>query len=401
MLNVLLLAACAGCQASDAELVSSNLTATATPSIPAIVHSNWPLFRGDGTSSGVSTGELPETLSLQWTFDVENGAFESTAAIVDGVVYIGDLDGRFVALRLSDGKRLWTYQLEQQLGFVSSPAVRDGLIFIGDIDGGFHCLDAAKGKPKWMFPSEAEINSSANFYKGNVLVGSQDATLYCLKAETGELVWKHQIEDQVRCSPTVAEDKTFLVGCDAKLHIIDLADGTAVHAVRLDSPSGTTPAVRGDFAYFGTHGGKFYCVNWRLGEVTWTFQDPDDPQSFQASAAVNESLVVIGCRNRRVYGLDPANGELQWTFVAKRSVDSSPVIVGGRVFVGSSDGRLYGLDAATGEEVWSYEAGGGIVASPAIADGRLVIANDDGRVFCFGTDSGLGSAPAPDSTPSR
>ena len=87
----------------------------------------------------------------------------------------------------------------------------------------------------------------------------------------------------------------------------------------------------------------------------------------------------------------PANGEQMWTFIAKRGVDSSPVIVGDRVFVGSSDGRLYGLDVLTGEEVWSYEAGGSIVASPAIADGRLIIANDDGKVFCFGHNVRTGS----------
>ena len=167
--------------------------------------------------------------------------------------------------------------------------------------------------------------------------------------------------------------------------------GESLAAVELDGPSGTTPAVQGDYAYFGTHGGRFYCVDWRQGEVAWTFKDGEDSQSFHGSAAVPPSVVVIGSRNRRVYGLNPANGEQMWTFIAKRGVDSSPVIVGDRVFVGSSDGRLYGLDVLTGEEVWSYEAGGRIVASPAIADGRLIIANDDGKVFCFGHNVRAGS----------
>ncbi len=384
-LVILLLTGFIGCQASDVETVGRNVTTPQASDSFSIQRSDWPLFRGDPLSSGVSRGRLPESLSLLWTFTVENGGFESTAAIVDGVVFIGDLDGRFFALRLSDGEKLWSCESEEQIGFGSSPAVCDHLVYIGDVDGVFYCFDATQGERQWSHATQAEINSSANFYGDNVLVGSQDATLYCLNAKSGELVWKHAIDDQVRCTPTVVEDKAFLVGCDAKLHIIDLDTGTMAHAVPLDSPSGTTPAVLGDSVFFGTHGGTFYSVNWRQGEVQWTFEDPEDAQSFRASAAVTEQVVAIGCRNRRIYGLEPATGNLRWTFAAKRSVDSSPVIVNDRIYVGSSDGRLYGLDAETGREVWQYEVGGGIVASPAVADERLVIANDDGRVFCFGS----------------
>ena len=43
--------------------------------------------------------------------------------------------------------------------------------------------------------TQAEIDSSANFYKNLVIVGSQDATLYALNAETGAVVWDHTVAD--------------------------------------------------------------------------------------------------------------------------------------------------------------------------------------------------------------
>ena len=101
---------------------------------------------------------------------------------------------------LADGKEVWTYKTES--GFIAAPAVRGGLLYVGDIDGKFYALDAKTGKPKWTFAAEAEIDSGANFWKDNVLFGSQDATLYCLNAESGKLVWKFAIEDQIRCMPT-------------------------------------------------------------------------------------------------------------------------------------------------------------------------------------------------------
>ena len=376
-----------GCEAGADPQSQHNATvpeATNKSSMPKTVRGNWPLFRGDSFSSGVSQSGLPDSPELLWRYIVKDGAFESTAAIVDGMVYLGDLDGTFYALDLESGHKQWEFKTEDQAGFLASAAVQDGLVYIGDMDGRFYCLQAMNGDLNWSFFTQAEINSSANFYQENVLVGSQDATLYCLNAHTGELTWKHTIEDQIRCAPTVVENRAFLVGCDAQLHIVDLELGMGEQSVQIDSPSGTTPAVRGDLTYFGTHGGTFYCIDWKQREIVWTYRDPDSQQSFRSSAAVNGDWVVVGSRSRRVYGLNPQDGEARWVFPTQKSVDSSPVIVGDRVFVGSSDGRLYAIDLKSGEAEWNFEAGGGIVASPAVAEGRLVIASDDGTVFCLG-----------------
>jgi outer membrane protein assembly factor BamB len=82
--------------------------------------------------------------------------------------------------------------------------------------------------------------------------------------------------------------------------------------------------------------------------------------------------------------LNRANGEEIWAFSARGKVDSSPVVVDGKVVVGSDDGRLYAVKLADGSEVWSYEIGQPIDSSPAIAGGRVVIGSEDGNVYCFG-----------------
>ena len=72
--------------------------ANRTSSLPATnagpASEAWPLFRGDGQATGVAPGSLPEKLEPLWTFSVEDGGFESTAAIADGMVYVGCTDGR-------------------------------------------------------------------------------------------------------------------------------------------------------------------------------------------------------------------------------------------------------------------------------------------------------------------
>jgi len=342
----------------------------------------WTYFRGNALSQGVATTTLPDRPELLWEFKVAEGAFEVTPAIVDGVVYIGDLDGTLFALNLQDGTTLWKSEIES--GFVSSPSYYNGHVYLGDYDGVFYCFRTKDGALIWKFETGAEVNSSANFYKDNVLVGSQDATLYCIQALTGVLSWKHEIADQIRCSPTVVGDRTFVAGCDAKLHIIDLAKGTKVSEVILDGPTGSTPAVSGDHVYFGTEGASLYSINWKKAEVQWHYTNAESALPYRSSVALKDGILVIGGRNRLIQAFHMKTGKEAWQFKTNGRVDASPVIVGDRVFVAGSDGRISAFQLKTGKQVWEFEAGGDFIGSPAVAEQRLVIASGAGSVYCFG-----------------
>ncbi|UUO08159.1 PQQ-binding-like beta-propeller repeat protein [Blastopirellula sp. J2-11] len=351
----------------------------------APLQADWPLFRADPVASGVAAESLPADLELLWKYAVEKGAFEGTPAVVDNVVYIGDLDGAIYALNLADGKEIWKKSIDT--GFYGSPAYRDGKVYLGDMDGLLHCLSAKTGDVLWTYETGAEINGSVNFYQDKLLIGSQDATLYCLTAADGQLVWKYEIADQIRCMPTIVENRGFVAGCDAKLHIIDLDKGTSAASVPIDAPTGSTPAVHGDLVVFGTEGGTLYGIDWKKAVVRWTHEDDRGRQAFRASAAVTDKLAIIGGRNKRVAAVNMTNGKQLWSFPTRGRIDSSPVIAGDKVYFGSSDGKVYGLKISDGSEAWSYEAGGSFTGGPAISDGKLLIASDDGNVYCFGKKS--------------
>ena len=343
---------------------------------------DWPLARGDAAATGVASETLPEDLEVLWKFEAgKDGAIEATAAIADGVVYVGSFDGNLYAIDLATGKKKWSYKTD--LGFSAAAAVRDGRVIAGDSDGKVYCLNAADGAEIWGFEAGGEINGGPNFYKDNVLIGSQDATLYCVKAATGEKVWEHKIGDQIRSFLTVVENRAFLAGCDGKLHIINLDDNSTLGSVEIESPTGCTPAMLGDRVFFGTEGSTFLAVDWRKAEVAWRYRSPRQ-QAYRSSAAATDNAIIVGGRDKQVVALDPKSGSEVWKYTTRHRVDSSPVVSGNRVFFGAADGRLTALDVKSGEKVWEYEAGGQFNASPAVSNGRLVIGNTDGTLYCFG-----------------
>jgi outer membrane protein assembly factor BamB len=355
---------------------------TVAAPMTTVVGRDWPLVRGDALATGVADSTLPESFELLWKYSVPKGAFAATPLIVDGMVYIGDLDGAMRAIDLTTGAEKWKFTA--QAGFNASAAYRRGRLYLGDSDGVFYCLSAAEGKVQWTFKTEGEIDSSANFFHDNVLFGSQDSTLYCLDAKSGKKVWAFKTADQIRCPPTVVDDRAFVAGCDGKLHIIDVDKGASIDAVDIESPTGCTPAVQGSIVYFGTEAGTFFAIDWKQAKIVWRWLDKVRTDPLRSSAALTPEAVIFGGRDKRVRALDPASGKVLWEQPTRGRVDSSPVVVGQRVFLGSSDGRIYGLDRRTGKSVWQYEAGGEFTGSPAVAAHRLVIASQDGVVYCFG-----------------
>ena len=71
---------------------------------------SWPMFRGNPHQTGVAGAPLPETLRIAWKHDLGE-AILSTAAIVDGVVYVGVSDGFLHARSLETGKEIWKYAI--------------------------------------------------------------------------------------------------------------------------------------------------------------------------------------------------------------------------------------------------------------------------------------------------
>lgn len=347
---------------------------------------NWPIFRGNRAFTGVSTTTIPDEPVLVWTFKTKDSVF-SSAAIADGVVYVGSMDEHLYAVQLSDGKEIWKFKAADS---IEAPVfVHNKVVYVSDMSGVLYALSAEKGDLKWKYETSGKITGSANVIAdtdGNALqivVGSHDKKLYGVNATTGKNVWTYTTENYINGSPAVHDNQIVFGGCDAYLHIVGF-DGAGIATIKTGSYIAGSASLSGGQAFVGNYGNQLLCADMETEDIVWRFGDEDDGSPFFSSPAVAADRVIAGSRDNKVYCLDRKNGKEIWSFATRDQVDSSPVVCRDRVIAASCDNRIYILNLNNGKMIWSYQTGGEIKASPAVASGMIVIGSDDGYIYAFG-----------------
>jgi outer membrane protein assembly factor BamB len=283
----------------------------------------WPQFRGNPFLAGVSPAILPAELKVAWTFEAGE-SIESSAAIVEGVVYVGRTGGELLALDLETGKVRWRYAVEGEGIGESSPFVAGGIVYVGDLKGNVHAVGATDGKRVWVFKTGGEVKASPVVVDGKVIVGSYDQHLYALDAKTGRLAWKLETEGPVHATAAVAGGITYVTGCDQRLRAVRIADGKEAFEVSSDAYTGASPAIVGDRAYFGTFENEVLGVDLKAHRIVWRYEHPQRKFPFYSSAAVSDGKVVLGGRDKMVHALDAATGRELWSFATQGRVESWP-----------------------------------------------------------------------------
>ena len=155
------------------------------------------------------------------------------------------------------------------------------------------------------------------------------------------------------------------------------------------------PAIWEGKLYFGTFDrpGSVYAVDAKTGHVIWRRQLTDQVES---SMVVVDGRVFTGCNDGTVRALNALTGKVMWQFRAAGAVKDSLAVDGGRVFFGAYGGTMYSLRASDGKVLWDTHTSGlsggfrsgNFYSSPAVAYGRVYIGNTDGKVYSFVAGTG-------------
>jgi len=277
---------------------------------PFTVNTNWAQFRYSRKHKGTNPYEnvlSPSNVSQidqDWSFTT-GAPVDSSAAVANGVVYVGSEDSKIYALNASTGAQLWSFTTTG-LGVDSSPAVANGVVYVGSFDAKIHALNASTGAELWSFTTGFVSFSSPAVANGVVYVGSLDGKIHALNASTGAELWSFTTGNGVDSSPAVANG----------------------------------------VVYAGSEDGKIYALNASTGAQLWSFTTGNRVES---SPAVANGVVYAGSDDGKIYALNASTGAELWSFTTGSAVFSSPAVANGVVYVGSADSNLYAFDLAGGQ----------------------------------------------------
>ena len=407
-------------------------------SFQAATCSDWPTYRADAARSGYTPDELPEALSLRWSFEPahrpmpawphsERMTFDRAFQPVVGgsLLYFGSsADGGVYALDAATGNVRWTYWTGGPVRF--APVVWRDRVFVASDDGWLVCLAAADGKLLWRrrggprpdmllgndrmisrWPARGgPVLADGVLYFGAGIWPTEGIFLYALDPATGDVRWCNdssgsiemdQPHSTARARSGVAAQGYLAVAGDRLL----VATGRAVPAVfgRRDGEFLSFPLQT-----FGRMGGAdvvaFDGCHFSQGTV-FPPEAEIKPQAVGAQLAVHPRYVVscsgttLSVRDRaRLWitsgTIDRKGKEARkktfapasWTLQLPHEGDASLILAGSKAVLGGKD-RVMVVDLDSRRLAWTGEVNG-VARGLAAAGGRLYVSTENGVLCCFG-----------------
>ena len=218
-----------------------------------------------------------------------------------------------------------------------SAAVAQGMVYIGSLDGFLYALDAATGKRIWQFKTQEQPLSPPAFSAGTLFVSSTEGILYALHARTGYTRLRFRTRDRLQDTPVVANG------------LVYFPSGSQIYAVAADARE-----IPGQYQ-LQLVWAQLWIWQFPVPRPPsqpgsrWRFSPWKPPHGILSAPAVAPEAFYVGDTEGYLYARHALTGEGLWRFQAGSALMASPVIVGPRVYFGTDDGWLYALDRTHGE----------------------------------------------------
>ncbi len=311
---------------------------------PRRLAGSWPDPNGDlantrvAPSSAISSANVSK-LAPAWSYKITgpaatgvggSGSLAANPIVVNGVVYIQDLDANVYALSLASGQLEWEYECNAPENTGPGPngvAVANGTVY-GATNTAVFALDAATGKPVWRnagvlakgqgtFGIQPEVADGRVYLASQYAIGPGGGVLVALNQSTGAVEWKFNTVN----------------GPEPGVQALGLGSGGAWE----------TPLVGTD------------------GSVTYGIGNPY--QSMESAITHPEAQLYTDSD----VNLDAATGKLRWYYQGVPNdfkdydMQASPIsaVAGGvPVVIGSGKmGYVYEMNATTGKLIWDVPVG--------------------------------------------
>ena len=305
--------------------------------IQAGVGSGGPLIVGGIVVLGTQRGEL---VALDAQTGRRIGATSLGDAIdgspvIDGntaIVGLSNTRESLVAFNMLEAKLEWKHPCGD---IESSPALFDKKVYIGNVEGDFFCVGRYTGDQIWKYslPSNTAykgIRSSPAIAESTVVFGADDGAVYALDARRGSLLWRTTTGSPVMASPSIRGDHVYIGNLAGTVSCLSFGSGAVRWQAVLDGGIYATATPVDSLIVIGTTGGTMYGLRSDDGTIAWKIP-AGGPVNTQAVAV--DGTLYVGTLKHMLIALRASDGTEVWKLEVSGRVKTSPSVVDNRLYL--------------------------------------------------------------------
>ena len=273
-----------------------------------------------------------------WRVNLE--AKVTTAPVsVGGTIVVGVAPGELVAVRASDGSKLWPKPFRASEPILPQIQAQGNSVYF--MSGRtINCMDVISGKVKWH-RNLTQFGGSFNVV-GDYVFTNSGSFITVLRASDGIKVWDRQVPEDLACAPGANSQWVVGVTRAGYLYAFDI-QGRQVfkRGVKLGATTRHAPVLVGPMATVTTQVGTIVMVDVRSGDIKW------NTTIHPSSTARPRSEAGLVSR-----GNQQAEESNQSRYV---QAAGSPVLSGDSLFILARDGTLLAYDRGNGVDLYPPE----------------------------------------------
>lgn len=303
--------------------------------------------------------------NIEWTCKVKN-SIKGDLALMDGILYAGDVDYNVYAINAADGSVLWNKRINTTFypTFTEGIHAAGGLVYAGCASS-LCALDAKTGDVVWKNTHKHSAITNVNTNRtaaGALLTNGYWVGRYCYDAATGDFLWENKDHDNrySSCTPAVL-DTTFVYTGYSSIRQVGARSGAELKNQSYPGfifNTRSEPLIAGGKLFVGSSNNGLLAVNLEDMSKAWNYL----------------------CEPAIIY-------TSPYTINQEKTVESSPSAYGQYVIFGANDGFVYCLRQDNGRFVWRIKVGLPVLCKPRVDGDFLYFTDFAGNVYCYEIDS--------------
>ena len=296
----------------------------------------FPILVGGLMIVGLDDGRIiaidAHTGNETWSQSAPGPLADSSFSAAGGTIIV-PYEGGIEARSAADGTSVWTHRIAH---LQQRPSIVDGIVYIGSVDGVVVGLDLTDGSERWRWAGPRNTPVRVDLVAGGIAyVSTFDGRLIAVRLSDGVTTGTHTTRAVVVGAPNLADGRLYTAnrqdGGDPLGEMVVLDPVTLEAAARFTPPSGLQAIngpVRDGIVYVNTTHDGVLALRDAGDAFTKVWEQPDAPTSYWPPVLVEDLLYVPGA-DGTVTAIRTADGGVAWTTDTTGGEVAGPILSGG------------------------------------------------------------------------